>query len=77
MGKRDHTTKATPPRVLTDAEIDSLSVSKMSKLVREGLAALPSQRPSELEKLIEEELASVRLRKTRRRARRLNNHEIN
>lgn len=77
MGKRDHTTKATPPHALTDAEVDLLPVSKMRKLVREGLATLPSQRPGELEKLIEEELASVRPQKPRRRADRLRNHDIN
>jgi len=75
MRNRDHATKAAAPRVLTDAEVDTLSARQLRKLVREGLAVLPSQQPGELEKLIEEELTSVRPKK--RQAHRLGKSEIN
>jgi hypothetical protein len=41
MGKHDHQTKASRPRVLTDAEIDTLPVAQLKKLVREGRAVWP------------------------------------
>jgi hypothetical protein len=41
MAKDDHQTKTPRPRVLTDAEIDTLSFAQLKKLVREGRAVWP------------------------------------
>jgi hypothetical protein len=41
MAKKDHQTKASTPRVLTDAEIDTLSIAQLKKLVAEGRAVWP------------------------------------
>jgi hypothetical protein len=54
MAKRDHQTKAAQARVLTEAEIEALSVPKLRKLLREGRAVLPPE--YDLETMIAEEL---------------------
>lgn len=41
MAKDDHQTKAPRPRVLTNAEIDTLSTAQLKKLVAEGRAVWP------------------------------------
>jgi hypothetical protein len=56
MRKSDQKTKAGLPRVLTDAEVDTLSVSQIRKLLREGRAVLDRD---QVEKEIAEELASL------------------
>lgn len=57
MTKNDHQTKAPKPRILTDAEIDTLSVAQLKKLVREGRAVWPDT-DQMIEEAIRRELAA-------------------